>query len=91
MLSFNTSDASQLPVLVEAKKRNAGVLIKKGLASGHVAIGTASTDPVRDAMSFVFNAVPHAVSSIVVGTINPAHLRQNVQAACGVLSHADPG
>ena len=88
MIAFNASDDSQRPVLLEAKRRNAGILIKKGLASGHAAVAGASADPVRHAMSFVFNAVPSAVSSIVVGTINPAHLRENVETARALLSNA---
>lgn len=86
MLTLNTGDTSQLPVVEEAGRRGAGVLIKKGLASGHATVGALpGTDPVRAAMSFLFAATPGAVSSVVVGTINPAHLRHNVEAARAAL------
>lgn len=86
MLTLNAGDTSQLTVVEAAGRRGAGVLIKKGLASGHAAVGALpGTDPVRAAMSFLFTAAPGAVSSVVVGTINPAHLRHNVEAARAAL------
>jgi aryl-alcohol dehydrogenase-like predicted oxidoreductase len=47
------------------------------LASGHLA--AAGADPVQQSMDLIF-AQP-GVSSAVVGTINPDHLRANVAAA----------
>ncbi len=62
-------------VLDKAKILNKGIVIKKGLESGHV-------DPkaggigVEQAMEYVFSHP--AVNSLIVGTINPEHLRENV-------------
>lgn len=69
MASYNTAYTDELPVLQRAAELNKGVLIKKGLQSGHA-------QSVEEALRFVF-AQP-AVHSVIVGTINPAHLRDNV-------------
>ena len=62
----------ELPVLQAAERLKKGVLIKKGLQSGHIC----SKEWVRRSMSFIFTQP--GVSSIIIGTINPEHLRQNV-------------
>ena len=66
-----------------ARAAGKGVLIKKGLQSGHAAAGGG----VPAALRYIF-AQP-GVSSVIVGTINPEHLRQNVEAALTAL--AGPG
>lgn len=86
MLTLNAADNEQLPVVLEAGRKGVGVLIKKGLASGHAAapnprVRPAVRDPVHQAMAYIFEHAGTAVSSVVVGTINPAHLRHNVEAA----------
>ena len=43
MLTYNRSDTSQVPVIEQAQKAGKGVLIKKGLASGH-AVHAATRD-----------------------------------------------
>lgn len=80
MLTYNRSDTSQSPVIEQAQKAGKGVLIKKGLASGHAVHGTArdGTPSVADNFRFLLN--PPGISSIIVGTINPNHLRENIQA-----------
>ncbi len=79
MATCNLSYNDELPVLQAAAQQNKGVLIKKGLQSGHVA----GADAVKASMEFVF-AQP-GVSSMIVGTINPAHLRSNCAAIDAVL------
>ncbi|MCC6320858.1 MAG: aldo/keto reductase [Phycisphaerales bacterium] len=69
MVTLNRGDESSRPVIEAARTRGVGLLVKKALASGHAA------DP-GDALRFALS-VP-GVSSVVVGTINPAHLRGNV-------------
>ena len=77
MASYNPDYSEELPVLDYARENNKGVLLKKVLSSGHN-INT------QDAFKF---ALSHqGVSSVVVGTINPAHLLSNVQAVQAVLS-----
>jgi aryl-alcohol dehydrogenase-like predicted oxidoreductase len=75
MVSYNPEDISQQPVIQQAAATNKGVLIKKGLNSGHQTNTTA--------------AIQHSlrqpgVSSLIIGTLNPNHLQHNVEAAaCG--------
>ncbi|MDJ0739529.1 MAG: aldo/keto reductase [Gammaproteobacteria bacterium] len=74
MATCNLAYNDELPVLEAAAARGKGVLIKKGLMSGHVA----DADMVERSFAHVF-AQP-GVSSMIVGTIDPAHLRDNVAA-----------
>jgi len=96
MLTLNPVEREAAPLVEEARAAGVGVLIKKGLASGHLhpppesrdnrggageaggAPSHATNDPVESAMRFIFGH--RGVSSLVVGTINPAHLRANVNA-----------
>ncbi len=73
MVTLNPGDKSQLPVIEAARGAGKGVLIKKALDSGHIGAGGAGA-----ALGEVA-AVP-GVASIVVGTLNPDHLRANVAA-----------
>ncbi len=76
MATYNPTYTDELPVLQRAAELNKGVMIKKGLQSGHAdaAVGGGG---VEAALRFVF-AQP-AVHSVIVGTINPQHLRDNVE------------
>ena len=73
MATCNLSYNDELPVLESAQRLNKGVLVKKGLQSGHVE----GKEGVQESMAFVFNQP--GVSSMIVGTINPEHLRSNVE------------
>jgi aryl-alcohol dehydrogenase-like predicted oxidoreductase len=74
MATYNPVHTEELPVLQRAAELNKGILIKKGLQSGH-ADASAGGSGVEQALRFVFEQPVH---SVVVGTINPQHLRQNV-------------
>lgn len=63
-------------VIAHAYKHQTGVLIKKALSSGHI-----RPEEVTERMRFIFQQP--GVSSVIVGTLNPAHLIQNAQAICG--------
>ena len=67
-----------------AHELNKGVLVKKGLMSGHVQTSAtgAAQDLVRDSMNAVLGNT--AVHSMIVGTLNTAHLRHNVELALAV-------
>jgi aryl-alcohol dehydrogenase-like predicted oxidoreductase len=80
MATCNLSNNGELPVLQAAAANSKGVLIKKGLQSGHVA----GQHDVKDAMKFVFDQP--GVSSMIVGTIDPRHLRSNVEDINSILS-----
>ena len=73
MATCNLSYNEELPVLELAEQSGKGVLIKKGLQSGHVD----GNSGVHESMAFVFEQP--GVSSMIVGTINPEHLRTNVE------------
>ncbi len=72
MVTYHAQYQDEQPVLDYCANAHKGVLIKKALASGHLA------DP---AQSLRLALQQPAVSSVIVGTINPDHLRQNVAAA----------
>jgi len=78
MCAYNPLYQDEEPVLDHAAAQNKGILLKKILASGHVDDFN-SEDPVQDAMDFVF-AHP-GVTSAIIGTINPEHLKSNVEKA----------
>jgi aryl-alcohol dehydrogenase-like predicted oxidoreductase len=76
MASYNLDYQDELPVLDRARELNKGVVIKKGLQSGHAS-------SVEDALRHVL--AHEAVGSVIVGTINPAHLRDNVRLTTQIL------
>ena len=85
MCEYHLGDASQLPVLQAAAAAGKSVLIKKGLQSGHLDHAN-TADPVQAAHDHIF--AQSAVTALVVGTINPRHLRQNIDAACRAIARA---
>jgi aryl-alcohol dehydrogenase-like predicted oxidoreductase len=76
MLTYNLDSQEELPVLDACASLGVGALIKKALASGHLA--REYPDPVQASMDLLF-AHP-ATSAAIVGTITPAHLQANVEA-----------
>ncbi len=79
MATANLEYDEERPVFEAAARAGKGVLVKKGLQSGHVP----GAEGVRASMRHVFS-LP-GVSSMIVGTINPDHLRQNVEIVESVL------
>lgn len=79
MATCNPDYPGDLPVLEAAAASNKGVLIKKGLQSGHVN----GPDGVARSMEYVFSQP--GVSSMIVGTINPRHLQDNVKICNSVV------
>lgn len=75
MATLNLSDDHDLLVIKRAHELNKGVIIKKGLQSGH-ADKSAGGSGVDEAFKYVFSH--EGVSSMIVGTINRKHLKQNV-------------
>lgn len=80
MLTYNLEQQDQ-EVVDSACQKNKGILVKKGLMSGHV--NKAGEDLVRESMNLIFSQP--AISSMIVGTINPEHLAHNVKLAKGFL------
>ena len=86
MLTLNHTDTAMLPVIEEANRENVGVIIKKGFAGGHLnKVRTENTsgneastlDPAENALRFILQTP--GVASLVIGTINPKHLRRNAE------------
>ena len=75
MATLNLSEQLDLPVIERANELNKGVIIKKGLQSGH-ADKSAGGAGVEQAFQYVLSTP--GVTSMIVGTINPSHLKDNV-------------
>ena len=77
MATYNPIDQQEAPILTRANELNKTVFIKKALASGHLD-KIADNNPVQQTMDFIFKH-PGA-GSIILGTINEAHLKENIKA-----------
>lgn len=85
MVAYNPCHQEEQPVIRAARAAHKGVLIKKGLLSGQLDALSAD-DPVLAALRSIY-AEP-GVGSVVMGTLNPTHLRANVAAAERALAGA---
>ena len=68
MATLNIETTAEAEIIKTAGEAKCGVLVKKALASGH-----GSLDSLR------FVGQQDGVCSMVVGTINPVHLRENAR------------
>jgi len=84
MVMHNLEYQQEQAVLDQARLDNKGIFIKKALASGHLTSTDKSMDIVQSNFDFIY-ANP-AISSIIIGTINPAHLEDNVIKAAQALN-----
>jgi len=71
MITYNMEQRDQA-VLDFASEHGKGVLVKKGLMSGHAG-------SIEDSMELLFRT--KGIDSVIVGTINLGHLAQNVRLA----------
>jgi len=71
MVTLNSTCTDDSEVIAYAHQKQKGIFIKKSLDSGHL------SSSIADNMRFVF-AKP-GVSSVIVGTINSYHLRENAE------------
>jgi len=76
MVEYHLDEKSYAPIIEEAGAAGVGILVKKGLAAGHL-------DP-EPAIRFVLGNA--SVSSLVVGSLNLEHLRANVAAAKCIIN-----
>jgi len=99
MVTYNLNERGEEPVLDYCAANNKGALVKKALASGHIAVNKKpsghiavndavdssqqSPDPIQQSMDFLFQHP--GVSSAIIGTINPNHLADNVSKALKAL------
>lgn len=71
MVQYHMDDQSHEAVMTEAASRGVGVVVKKGLASGHL--------PPKQAIAFVLGRPE--VASLLIGGLNLEHIRANVALA----------
>ena len=76
MACYNPIYTDELPVLQAADTMQRSTLIKKAFASGHLN-QLPDENPVETALHFILQQA--GVTSIILGTINPKHLQQNVE------------
>jgi len=75
MATLSESSGAERDVVASARARRCGVLVKKPLDSGR-----AASDPGRVVAALRYLKGIDGISSIVVGTTEPAHLRANAAA-----------
>ncbi len=80
MVTYNSENIDEGRVIEYAAEHSKGILIKKALNSGHLSV---AENGVQSALDFVLGKP--GVSSAIVGTINSAHLRSNVEAASAII------
>jgi aryl-alcohol dehydrogenase-like predicted oxidoreductase len=84
MITYNPWHREEEPVLDAACERgNCSVFIKKALGSGWFGNSAAPEDPVGSALAFIFKHP--GTTSVITGTINPAHLKANAAALNRVI------
>ncbi|MFM8453444.1 MAG: aldo/keto reductase [Gammaproteobacteria bacterium] len=69
MITLNINYTAEMPVIEKAKALNKGIVLKKALGGGHV-------QDLEQAFKFLSPIEP--IHSIIIGTINPKHLTDNV-------------
>jgi len=77
MVMHNLAYRDEQAVIEHAAISNKAIFIKKALGSGHLTESSSDTDPVQANFDFIYQNP--AVASVIVGTITPLHLRDNVQ------------
>ncbi|TVS08376.1 MAG: aldo/keto reductase [Phycisphaerales bacterium] len=87
MLEFNLGNLEMRPVIRRCAELGVGVLVKKGLMSGHAAGG----ETVGDAQEGVRRSLrlclsEPGVSSVIVGTVSPEHLDFDARVAAEILA-----
>lgn len=74
MVAYYPGYTDEYAVIEHARQKRKGIFIKKALASGHLN-QIPGQDPVAESMRFIL--AESGVTSVVIGTINPDHLRAN--------------
>lgn len=82
MVTYNLAHREELPVIEHAARHHKGILVKKAFASGHAC--QSGQDPVTESLATILGT--DGVSAVIAGTINGAHLEENVAKARRVLA-----
>lgn len=80
MVEYHPLDISHQAVIAAAAERGIAVFVKKGLGSGHIPPGTA----------IPFVLTPPGVTSLIVGSLNLEHFRENWELACRCREQTAP-
>jgi|GEM_PF-4072241 aryl-alcohol dehydrogenase-like predicted oxidoreductase len=83
MVSYNMEYTAEESVIDYCSAHHKGVLLKKAFGSGHLCFNQDKTS-VQNNINFLFSKT--GVTSIIVGTINPEHLAENVLAVNTAIS-----
>lgn len=81
MIEYSLAETGMAGAIEAASVKGRGVFVKKALVSGRV--GDGHSVSAEEALRFVF--AESGVSSVVVGTLNPAHLQANCEAAARAI------
>ena len=87
MVTYHRDHTEEEGVIDACQAAGCGVLLKKVLASGHIchdAPAPGVADPLQQALAFALNKT--GVTSALLGTINPAHLRANCLKALAAVA-----
>ncbi|MBA3661281.1 MAG: aldo/keto reductase [Gammaproteobacteria bacterium] len=76
MVTHNLASQAEQEVIDEARRTQKGIFIKKAFNSGHLDAKT----------SLQFALQTQGVTSVIIGTINPLHLKENAQVALAIES-----
>lgn len=78
MITHHPLYTEEKAVIAYAKHQQKGIFIKKAFASGHLDKfkDISPNHPVETAFNFIFKEP--GVTSIILGTINPKHLQENI-------------
>lgn len=82
MVTYNITAQAEKPVLDFAKQHNKGIFIKKALASGHLCVES-NKSPLEANFELIFSHP--SITSVIIGTINSEHIKQNVAMAVKCL------
>jgi aryl-alcohol dehydrogenase-like predicted oxidoreductase len=84
MVMHNLDYQAEQAVLDQAAAEHKAIFIKKALGSGHLADSNSHLDSVQANFDLIYRN--SAVASIIVGTITPSHLVDNVHKAITALT-----
>ena len=84
MVTYNPSMQDEAAVIDHAHTLEKGILVKKALNSGHDCVaGQVNAEAKSEGLTqknLRFALGREGVTSVIVGTINPKHLKENVEA-----------
>lgn len=87
MVTHNLAHQEEVSVINYAHQHHKSIFIKKALASGHTTVNS-HTDAVKESFDCIYQN--KGVNSIILGSITPAHIRDNAKKAIASFSQYHP-